>query len=135
MMTWQALRQNTQDISAAIVGAGVVDMAPELQRRPEMDKLMHSMIPDFAENRESQLKKRSAINWMQELNNEVPVLILHGDMDWRVDVTQSQMASQRLTELQHSHELVVYPGGDHSLSKHQEDVQRRVLGFLEANLR
>lgn len=135
MMTWQALRQNTQDISAAIVGAGVVDMAPELQRRPEMEKLLTHMVPDFKENRESHLKQRSAINWMQELNAEVPVLLLHGDKDWRVDVTQSQMAAQRLEELQHPHELVVYPGGDHSLSEHQDDVQRRVLGFLEAHLR
>ncbi|BDX07503.1 alpha/beta hydrolase family protein [Planctobacterium marinum] len=135
MMTWQTLRQNKVDIDAIVIGAGVVDQEPELKRRPEMERLMQHMIPGFKENREAELHKRSAIKWMDELNKAVPVLLLHGDKDVRVDVAQAQLAAKRLEELNHPHELVIFPGDNHGLSRNKTEVQRRVIAYLEEHLR
>lgn len=135
MMSWQTMRQNKTDIDAVIMGAGVVEQESHVKRRPEMARLMAHMVPNFELNRAEELKKRSAIKWMDELNSEVPVLLLHGDKDWRVDVAQSQLAANRLEELNHPHELVIYPGGDHGLSKHKQDVEQRILSFLNSHLK
>ncbi|TAP33208.1 alpha/beta fold hydrolase, partial [Alteromonas sp. KUL49] len=89
MMTWQALRREQDSINTAIIVAGVTDQSSELLRRPEMLKLFQELVPMFDANRDAEVRARSAIHWLDELNTQVPLLLIHGDSDVRVDVSNS----------------------------------------------
>ena len=73
---------------------------------------------------------RSAYYWPQEIN--VPVLILHGELDKSINVNQSKKLSKRLKREGKIHELVVFSEGDHSLSKHQPEVHKRIFEWFES---
>ena len=135
MMTYQALTR-TDQVRAAVVGAGVTDSFDAIERRPKMEKHVYSeLIPDFAENRERCLTERSAIRWPDKLHKQTPILILHGSADWRVHPSQSLRMVTKLCELQHPVRFVFFEGGDHGLSEHREATDRTVQDWLNHYVR
>jgi dipeptidyl aminopeptidase/acylaminoacyl peptidase len=63
---------------------------------------------------------------------QVPVLLLHGDEDRNVPIEQGRRMDEALRASSAPHELVVYPGLDHSLSDSaaRADLLRRSDTFL-----
>ncbi|MEZ4800180.1 MAG: prolyl oligopeptidase family serine peptidase [Flavobacteriales bacterium] len=51
--------------------------------------VMAELIPNYFENKEAELAKRSAIKWADKFSKDVPILMLHGNSDWRVKPEQS----------------------------------------------
>ena len=130
MMTYIAISK-TDDINAAAVVGGVTDCIQGYNEREDMRYVYRELIGGSPTQKEAEFKKRSAYFWPEKINT--PVLILHGEDDWRVNVTQAQKLGDKLNELGKTYELITYPGGDHGLNKTDRDT--RILNWFMNYLR
>lgn len=133
MMTYMAAKQSKKLKAIAVVG-GVSDLHSSMQFRPEMENVYRQRIPNYSTQKASALAERSAILWADKIPNNLPILILHGGNDERVNVDQARAMDQRLTELKHPHKLVIYEGDDHSLNKHQAEFNAELIAWFKDNL-
>jgi len=134
MMTLLAARQSNR-IKTAVVIAGVADKFSSLERRPELEeKVLARLVPNLKLNRKVELEKRSAIYWLEELNRTMPILIMHGTEDWRVNYKQSTLLAQKLEAIQHPHKLVLFDNGDHSLTFYKDEWQSTLFKWLADTL-
>ncbi|MDB9837193.1 prolyl oligopeptidase family serine peptidase, partial [Flavobacteriaceae bacterium] len=68
MMTYLAL-QKSDKIKTAIIGNGPTDLFGLISDRPIMEfKVIAECVPNYLDNNESELKKRSVIYWADELD-------------------------------------------------------------------
>ncbi len=134
MMTYLALSR-TDRIAGAVVGAGVADLFEECERRPEMERVAEELIPNFASDRQAALAARSVIRWPEKLSPKTPLLLLHGSADWRVSPTQPLALASALYARKRPFRLVLFEGGQHSLSEHREEVNRLVKDWLDRYVR
>ena len=133
MMTYIALTQ-TDKIKAAIVGGAPSDLT--VIDRPEMEtKVYAELIPNYYENKETELKKRSAIYFIDKFPKDVPILILHGNSDWRVKSTNSLKLALEFEKNRIPYRLKIFEGGDHGLSEHKEEVDLEVINWLDKYLK
>lgn len=133
IMTYLAAARSRR-IKAIAIWGGVSDLFTELPRRPEMERSLSRMIPDYAPNREQILKDRSVIYWMDRLDPALPVLLLHGDADVQVNVANATMMAQKLKEREQPYKLVIYPNGDHGLKNYQSQVRDELIGWFNQHL-
>lgn len=132
-MTYLAMAKSDK-IKTAVAGAGVSDAT--IIDRPEMEARVYAeLIPNYWENKEEELKKRSAIYFAEEFKKDVPLLLLHGNSDWRVKSTQSLRLAMKLDELRIPYRLKIYEGGDHSLGAFREDVDKEVMDWFNKYLK
>jgi len=97
MMTYLALKEQPP-IKAAVVIAGETDLFAGAKERPDFEaKVSSELIPNFAQNRQQEYEKRSVVFWPEKIN--VPLLIIHGKNDWRVDINQVYTLVKKLKNL------------------------------------
>lgn len=129
MMTYLAIKEGA-DIRAAAVISGFTDLFQTYQERDDkMKKVLRELVGDD----DNEYKIRSACYWPERI--DVPVLILHGEDDYRIKVTQAQKLSKKLAAAGKVHKLVVYPKGDHGLKTHHHERDRRILEWFETYLK
>lgn len=128
MMTFLAIRSGAA-LTAAVSVAGPADPALLAQERPDMLPLLRRMIPQFDEQREAILTDRSAVAWADKL--DVPLLLLQGDNDVRVTAAHTLVLDAELTRLGKPHRTVIYPGGDHSLSRFRKESREEILQWFK----
>ncbi|GAB2880733.1 prolyl oligopeptidase family serine peptidase [Pseudoduganella ginsengisoli] len=133
IMTYRMVAR-TRRIKAIAIWGGISDMVTELPRRPEMERAMVNYIPGFAANRDRLLKDRSVIYWMDKLDPALPILLLHGDADKNVAVENASVMAEKLKERNQPHKLVIYPGGDHGLTKYRSQAREEILGWFKQYL-
>ena len=134
MMSYLAARDMPQ-LKALIVEAGVTDLELQIPQRPDMEKNIFSRyMPNYATEKPALLKARSVMHWLDKLPAELPILLVHGDKDWRVDVAQSQMLAKALAEKGHPHKLVVYPGADHGMQPNRAEADAETAAWLKQYL-
>ncbi|HEX4205392.1 MAG TPA: S9 family peptidase [Ktedonobacteraceae bacterium] len=130
-MTAWAVTQSTR-FKAGIMGAGVSDwgmmvMSSDL---PDFEKELGGSAPwdGLGPHRHAQL---SPISFAQMV--KTPVLILHGQNDARVPLSQATGFHRALRAQKVPTELVVYPREPHSISEyhHQVDVLQRVRSWYD----
>ena len=137
MMTYLTLRE-TDRFKAAIVGAGVADLAQAGEARPQMIEHVYSeLIPGWQdpEQRAAAVEARSASRWAEELPATTPVLLLHGTADWRVQPKQALDMASKLLAVRRPFRLVMLEGGDHGLTEHRGEVNRLVDEWLDHYVR
>jgi dipeptidyl aminopeptidase/acylaminoacyl peptidase len=134
MMTYLALTR-TDRIRAAIVGSGVSDLPDMLARRPEMEDVFEALVPDYREKKDEALAARSAVRFADKLSKQTPILILAGTADWRVDPRQALDMGAALLAAKHPFRLVMFEGGEHSLSEFRPEVDRLVRDWLDRYVR
>lgn len=126
MMTYLALSK-ARWIKAAVTIAGLADAERNVKSRPGMDqiaKAAHSATPaDF--------EVRSAVRWPQKFSRRVPILLMHGTGDWRVTPLDSMDLSRKLYEAKVPHRLIIFEGGDHSLSEFRVAVAFQTRAWLD----
>ncbi len=133
MMTYIALTQ-TNKIKAAIVGGAPSDLT--VIDRPEMEtKVYAELIPNYYENKETELKNRSAIHFIDKFPKDVPILMLHGNADWRVKSTNSLKLALEFEKHRIPYRLKIFEGGDHGLSEHKEEVDLEIINWLDKFLK
>ncbi len=111
MMTYLMLRRVSW-IKAAVTVAGSGDLL-EAAFRPKQQAHYTKMFGESREERE----KRSVLCWVQDLPKNVPLLLMHGTADWRVDPMDSIRLAQRCYEERVPCRFVLYEGADHGISE------------------
>ena len=116
----------------AIVGAGVIDIGAMALTTDTPDYLPGYFGDPLRER--DRYDARSPIRHAARI--AVPVLILHGEADQRVPLSQGQMLYRALRMNGVPVEMVSYPRGPHWFHEreHERDVQERVLAWLQAHL-
>lgn len=120
VMTYRALTMTNKIKAAAVLGAPT-DKFEGLKDRPSMENLYFDLVEGYEQNRDAELTKRSAIKWVDKFPKDVPILIMHGNSDWRVKSTQSLRLSLELDEHRVPYRLIVFEGGDHGLSQFRDE--------------
>jgi dipeptidyl aminopeptidase/acylaminoacyl peptidase len=123
MMTYLAIKNGVQVRAAAVVG-GITDIEQTYQER---ESGMKHVIEELVGRNERDWKERSAYYFPEKIN--VPVLILHGEDDARVRVSQAKKLADKLQALGKEYELVIFPNGDHGLNTHKSQRDSNILDF------
>lgn len=125
MMTYLAIKEGAEIKAAAVVG-GVTDLEQNYNEREES---MKDVIKGLVGMDKAEWQKRSAIYWPEKIN--VPILILHGEKDWRVKASQAKKLSEKLKEAGKVHELVIFPKGDHGLNTHPSERNQKIFDWFD----
>lgn len=121
MMTYLALKESCE-FKAAAVTAGAANSFANIASRPEMESHVYAeLIPNYWENKETELKARSAVYWADEMCKTTPLLIMHGSSDWRVLPEESMELVQKLYEAKHPVRFILFEGADHGLREFRSD--------------
>jgi dipeptidyl aminopeptidase/acylaminoacyl peptidase len=128
MMTYLAIKDGAEIKAAAVVG-GVTDLGQNFNERGEG---MKRVIRELVGMDKKEWEKRSAYYWPEKI--DVPVLILHGEDDWRVKMSQAKKLSERLKQAGKVHELVIFSGGDHGLNTHRAERNQRIFDWFDRYL-
>lgn len=135
MMTYIALTK-TDRIKSAVVGGAVSDVASNIEDRPEMEtNVLAELIPDYYNNKEEEMNKRSAVKWVDKFPKDVPILMLHGTSDWRVKPEQSLKLAMEFEKHRIPYRLVMFEGGDHGISEHPEEVNAQIISWFNRYLK
>jgi dipeptidyl aminopeptidase/acylaminoacyl peptidase len=133
MMSYLAARDLPQ-LKALIVEAGVTDLAASLVVRKDMEIIYKKFIPDYDNDKAAQLTARSVLFWQDKLPAKLPILLMHGDKDVRVELAQSVNFAKALEAKKHPHKLVIYPGDDHGLDLHRKEADAEIQAWLKQYL-
>ncbi|EFH90968.1 alpha/beta hydrolase family protein [Ktedonobacter racemifer] len=134
MSAWAVTQ--TSRFKAAIMGAGVSDwgMMVVTSDLPAFEQALGETSPwdGVGPHRHAQL---SPISFTQQV--QTPVLILHGERDARVPLSQAIGFQRALRHYQTPVEMVVYPREPHGIREraHQLDLLRRVRAWYDRWLR
>lgn len=117
--------QYSEHFSAAIFQSGAYDA------KNSFEKTQIEGIRDNFRNEagtsEQAFRERSPLFDMEKLM--CPVLILHGENDDRIDVSEAKNLDKRLTELGKTHETIIFSEADHFLPR--PEVMEKILSFLK----
>jgi dipeptidyl aminopeptidase/acylaminoacyl peptidase len=131
MMSYLVARRRG-DITAIATIGGVSDLRAGLAWRPEMERIYRARIPDYDSNKQAALDARSARYWAEHLPTDMPVLLLHGELDDRVNVEDARAMAARLQQLGRPHKLLVYPGDDHGLHTNWRSARAEILDWFKS---
>jgi dipeptidyl aminopeptidase/acylaminoacyl peptidase len=129
MMTYLALAR-TKKIKAAVVGGGLSDLKASLERL-EMEFVYEELIPDYKKYKNKELSRRSVINWVSQLPKDVPILLLHGNADWRVKPEQTLKLALEFEKHRIPYRLIMFEGSDHGISERKDDVDAQVFDWFK----
>ena len=119
-----------EGLRGVVLGAGVYDFKKAYDELT-IEGIRENMKAETGLTPEA-IKLRSSVLQMEKLN--CPVLILHGEKDANVPVSQALLLRDRLTALKKTFEIKLYPDKDHGLDAReviamsQDFFQRHVLG-------
>lgn len=130
MQTFLALRSGV-DVRAVAVLAAPTDLLAALSDRPEMEDVYKHRIPNYENNKKKALSDRSVVEWVDKLDKNIPILVLHGQNDKRVNASQSLALANVLQQHSHPYKLVIYPGDDHGLNGHRDDVNDELVDWFK----
>jgi dipeptidyl aminopeptidase/acylaminoacyl peptidase len=132
MMSYLVARRSDRIRAIASIN-GQADLEADLAFRPEMETLYTELIPGYATRKRELLAQRSVLRWAEELPRGMPILLLHGSADDRVDPANGARLKQRLDALGHPNKLVTYEGDDHFLSRNREQARAEVVAWFRAH--
>ncbi len=132
MMSYLVAR-NTDRIRALAAINGDADLEAGLAFRPEMERMFSVRMPEYATRKSEVLAQRSVLHWAEELPRDMPILMLHGSQDERVDPANGPRLKQRLDEIGHPNKLVTYANDDHFLRKNRDAALAEVVAWFRAH--
>jgi dipeptidyl aminopeptidase/acylaminoacyl peptidase len=115
------------DLKAAVFGAGIYDFQRAHDEVP-IEAIRKNMEIETGMTREA-VEVRSAVLRMDALR--CPVLILHGDADRNVPVSQALLLQERLKALGKDFEIRIFPGRDHGIGP---EVATETVAFFKKRL-
>lgn len=133
MQTHLALKQ-AENIKAIATIAGNSSLLKGLEYRPAMEKVYSNRIPNYQENKKAALASRSVLTWVDELSPNVPILLLHGTNDKRVNVKHSTDLADALAKNNIPHKLVLYPEDNHGLRANKEKANKELVSWFNKYL-
>jgi len=116
-----------EDVKAAVLGAGIYDFQ-RLYDESTLPGVRKNMKDETGMTKEA-VRIRSSVLRMENLH--CPVLILHGEADVNVPVSQAKLLRDRLTALHKDFEIKLFPGREHSIGP---EVGELTLDFFQRKL-
>jgi dipeptidyl aminopeptidase/acylaminoacyl peptidase len=133
MMTYLALTK-TDKIKAAVVGGAPSDKTTI--DRPEMETGVYAeLIPNYWKNKDAELRKRSAVYFADKFPKNVPILMLHGNADWRVKPEHSLKLALEFEKHRIPYKLIMFEGADHGINEHWKEVDEQVFEWFDKYLK
>jgi len=126
-MAASLLAVELDDVKAAVFGAGIYDFQRFYDETPLPGARKN--MRDETGMTKAAIIERSSILRMDRL--KCPVLILHGEKDERVPVSQAIVLRNRLTELHKEFEIKLFPDAQHSIGAPAGDM---ALDFFRRRL-
>lgn len=130
MMTYLALSK-VDWIKAAVTIGGAANLFLQEKLRPKMIEHFKKMFGGSEEEKQ----KRSVVFWAHHLSKQTPILIMHGQSDWRVSPLESLELSQKLLEQKIPHRLVVFEGADHGLKECAAEATKMTIDWFDRFLK
>lgn len=127
-MAASLLAVKLQDVRAVVLGAGIYDFK-KAHDEVKIEGIRLNMQRESGMT-EAAIRERSSIFQMEQLN--ASVLILHGDKDENVPVSQAYLLRDRLKELKKDFEIQIFPGLPHSIGG--ENVTKYTIDFFKRRL-
>ena len=135
MMTYIALTE-TDRVKAAVIGAGAADLERWIALRPEMEtEVAAQIIPDWTSNRAQAIAARSAVRFVDRLPADVPILLVHGTADWRVDPRDSMDMAQALFANRKPFSLLLIEGADHAITERRDEYYQAARAWMDRYVR
>lgn len=133
MMSYLVARRSDRIRAIASIN-GQADLEAELAFRPEMERVYAERIPHYAARKREALAERSVLRWAEELPRDVPILLLHGGADDRVDPGNGPRLKARLDALGHPNKLITYAEDDHFLSRNRDQARAEIVAWFRAHV-
>lgn len=133
LMSYQAAVRMPQ-LKALVIKSGWSDLEKALETRVGMENIYNKFIPNYATNKNIELAKRSVLRWLDKLPQQLPVLLLHGDKDVRIDVSQARNMAAALQQKEQPHKYVEYSGADHDLNPNAAEADAETAAWLKQYL-
>jgi dipeptidyl aminopeptidase/acylaminoacyl peptidase len=127
-MAASLLAVQLDDVKAVVLGAGIYDFKRAYDETG-LDGIRDNMKAETGMTDEA-IKERSSVLQMEKLN--CPVLILHGQMDVNVPVSQAHLLRDRLSALKKEFEIQIFPDLAHSIGP--LNLYKYSLDFLKRKL-
>ena len=127
-MAASLLAVQLDDVKAVVLGAGVYDFKKAYDE-VKIEGIRQNMERETGMTAEA-IKQRSSVLQMEKL--KCPVLILHGEKDINVPVSQALLLRDRLTALKKNFEIQLFPDKDHSIGP--QNLYQYSLDFLRRKL-
>lgn len=135
MMTYLALTK-TDRIKAAVVGAGITDLARMIALRPEMEtEVAAETVPGWNANRASAIEARSALRFVDRLPRNVPILLIQGTADMRVDPRDSMDMALALYGSGRPFRILMVEGADHAMSERRDVYDEAARSWFDRYVR
>ena len=131
MMTFLAAKLGAPLKAAAVIGAPT-DLIQTYRDREDIRPALRTLIGGPPSQLRDAYVQRSAAFWPGKL--QVPLLILHGERDWRVDVRQSEVLVQKLKALGHEYTYKIFAGSDHNLGLHRQERNAIIFDWFDTYL-
>ncbi len=113
MTTYRVLTLDSR-FRCAIVHAGVTDICSMCDEKKNFARFCDQLLSQFTpEEREAELKRRSALHFVRQLPKTTPILLLHGDQDRVIPLSQTEAFAAELQKLDLPYESHVLAGGGH----------------------
>lgn len=126
MMTYLALAK-VEWLKAAVIVAGLNNIPGDKTFRPEMKDHYIKMFGRSMKEK----KKRSAIYWVDKLPKNVPILLMHGTSDWRVNPLDSLHMAEKMYEQKIPYRLVMFEGADHGLFEYKQEANEMAIKWMD----
>ena len=132
--TYLSLKESDK-ITTAIVGNGVTDLFQLIEDRPKMEtSVLAECIPDYWQDKEKELKKRSAIYWPEKLSKHSSLLIISGKNDKRANQDSTTKFAEKLSELKYDYEYQEFIT-DHFFSNKRKELDQLVISWFDKRLK
>jgi dipeptidyl aminopeptidase/acylaminoacyl peptidase len=127
-MAASLLALQLDDVKAVVMGGGIYDFKKEFDETG-LDGIRQNMKAETGMTEEA-IRLRSSVLRMENL--KCPVLILHGEKDINVPVSQARLLRDRLTALKKDFEIQIFPDRDHGIGP--QNLYKYSLDFLNRKL-
>lgn len=127
-MAASLLAVQLDDLKAVVLGAGIYDFKKSYDELG-IEGIRENMKRETGMTEEA-VKLRSSVFQMEKL--KASVLILHGEKDINVPVSQAYLLRDRLTALKKNFEIQTFPDKEHGIGS--ENLYKHSLDFLKRKL-
>lgn len=131
MMALLTLQRNPNLKCAVLVGA-ISNVEEYADKSPNLKSYYENLIGK--EKLEQELKKRSAINFVNELP-KIPYLLIHGANDETVSPVQTIELSRKFNEHNIFNQLILPKNGDHFLRRNRKEVDELRKNWFQKYLK
>ena len=137
MMTFIAVTR-TDKIRAVVVGAPAINQFAAFKRKDAegMEKeVFEVLIPNYKQNKEAELKKRSPLFWTEKIPRTVPILFFQGSSDWRVPADDTFAFIEKLYKQKNPVKLIFYAGADHGIREYRDETNDQTKSWFDKYVR